>query len=132
MTFVIIIVVVKSPSRKKTMGPIRVCVIGGGRVGSIHLKALLDPTNNFTVTSVVDDSPSPAVIEMVERYPGVSIRGQKFMDDAILDSDVVLIATPTFLHAEQIITALSHGKHVLCEKPLVMNLDDVDRVYSLG
>ena len=114
------------------MGPIRVCVIGGGRVGSIHLKALLDPTNNFTVTSVVDDSPSPAVIEMVERYPGVSIRGQTFMDDAILDSDVVLIATPTFLHAEQIVTALGHGKHVLSEKPLVMNLDDVDRVYSLG
>lgn len=34
--------------------------------------------------------------------------------------DVVVLATPHNQHAEQVITALSRGKHVFCEKPLCL------------
>jgi len=36
--------------------------------------------------------------------------------------DVVDIVTPTFCHAEMAIEAVKNGKHVLCEKPLGLNL----------
>src|SRR4051812_19790939 len=36
--------------------------------------------------------------------------------------DLVYIATPPFLHHKQAILALDAGKHVICEKPLAMNL----------
>ncbi|MCB2169303.1 MAG: Gfo/Idh/MocA family oxidoreductase [Deltaproteobacteria bacterium] len=39
-------------------------------------------------------------------------------DDAI---DAVYIATPVHAHCEQVLAALKHGKHVLCEKPLGMD-----------
>jgi predicted dehydrogenase len=44
--------------------------------------------------------------------------------------DIVDIATPTFSHAEIAIAAAKHGKHVLCEKPLGLNLKDCIAVYD--
>src|SRR5690349_10486317 len=38
--------------------------------------------------------------------------------------DIVDIATPTFCHAEIAIAAAQNGKHVLCEKPLAMNMKE--------
>jgi predicted dehydrogenase len=42
-------------------------------------------------------------------------------DDAI---DAVYIATPVRAHCEQVLAALEHGKHVLCEKPLGMDAEE--------
>ena len=38
------------------------------------------------------------------------------------DLDGVIVATPNAYHSEQVLAALSHGKHVFCEKPLGMNV----------
>ncbi|MEM7736904.1 MAG: Gfo/Idh/MocA family oxidoreductase, partial [Deinococcota bacterium] len=40
------------------------------------------------------------------------------------DIQVVSVCTPTFLHAPISLTALSNGKHVLCEKPVALTLED--------
>lgn len=47
-------------------------------------------------------------------------------EQALLASDIdaVYIATPTFLHQEQVLLAAAAGKHVLCEKPLAINAED--------
>ena len=44
--------------------------------------------------------------------------------------DYVDIALPTYLHCEAAIYALEHGTHVLCEKPMALDLDECRRMIS--
>lgn len=44
--------------------------------------------------------------------------------------DAVYVASPNFLHASQSIICMSHGKHVLCEKPLASNAVEARRMVE--
>ena len=44
--------------------------------------------------------------------------------------DAVYIATPNYVHAEQSILCMNHGKHVLCEKPFASNAREVRQMIE--
>ena len=52
--------------------------------------------------------------------------------DAICDEDVdaVCIASPVFTHAEVAVAAANAGKHIFCEKPMALSLDEADAMIN--
>ena len=65
-------------------------------------------------------------------YPGA--RAWASIEQAVADPavDAVYIALPVAFHAGAAITALRAGKHVLCEKPMVMNFAEAERMVAEG
>src|SRR5437868_13398997 len=46
------------------------------------------------------------------------------------DLEAVYVATPVYLHREQTIAAAEAGKHVLCEKPMALNVKECDEMMA--
>ena len=44
--------------------------------------------------------------------------------------DGVIVATPGYLHARQVVQAAEAGKHVFCEKPMALTVHDCDEMIS--
>ena len=68
--------------------------------------------------------------EMMDKYPGPR---QYLSFDEMLQKeelDIVDICLPTYLHPDYAIKAMEKGINVLCEKPISLNRDDVERVYA--
>ncbi len=53
--------------------------------------------------------------------------------EALVDkSDAVYIATPHLKHYAQAKYALEHGRHVLCETPMVLDADQAEELYTIA
>jgi 1,5-anhydro-D-fructose reductase (1,5-anhydro-D-mannitol-forming) len=65
-----------------------------------------------------------------EAYPGAVAFTD--LDEALGDGgvDAVYVASPVALHAEQTIGSLRAGKHVLCEKPVALNLGQAESMAA--
>jgi myo-inositol 2-dehydrogenase/D-chiro-inositol 1-dehydrogenase len=102
-----------------------IALIGAGRMGRSHARALAR-CEVARLVAVCD--PVPGAAEAAAP-PGVAVHLE--IDDVLADRSIagVLIAAPTPLHDRLVERALVAGKHVLCEKPLTL---DVHRDHELG
>jgi predicted dehydrogenase len=106
----------------------RVAVIGAG-IGAAHVEGYRDNAPGFEV-AVVCDLDAARAATLAATLPGAVVETSY---DAVLarpDIDLVDICLPPYLHLDTIEAALAAGKHVLCEKPLVGSLTQVERVMQ--
>ena len=103
-------------SRANGALPLRVGVAGLGAAG-LAFVAPLQAHPAFECVAAADTDPA-------QRLPGMVVH-ETF--DALLHHpglDAVIVATPTPLHAAQVVQALAAGLHVLVEKPMATDLAD--------
>ena len=93
------------------------------------------------VAPAIRDSPACELLAVSRARPELAESFAKAFDaqrwyrrwqELVADPDVdgVYLATPVHLHATQTIAAAEAGKHVLCEKPMAMNVAECDRMIA--
>jgi predicted dehydrogenase len=104
----------------------RVAVIGAG-IGAQHLEAYLAHPELFEA-AVVCDLDRARAAALAAKAAGCRVGTS--LDEALAraDVDVIDICLPPNLHRAAILAALAAGKHVVCEKPLVASLAEVDEI----
>ena len=119
--------VARSRSTTVRTDEVLVGLVGAGRIGRVHADAYAQVSRGRIVACC------DLVAEVAQSF------GQQFglaveRDfEALLareDVEAVLIATPNSLHAEMTVRALQAGKHVFCQKPIALTLDDAESVLA--
>ena len=108
---------------------LKIGIVGLGRLGRRHAENLLQHVPGATLVAAC--SPLESELTWAKQTLGIS---NLYLDyEALLAHeglDAVFLVTPTSMHPQQIIQALRAGKHVFCEKPLSLDLDDCRRVNA--
>jgi predicted dehydrogenase len=103
------------------LSEIKAGVIGVGFIGVAHVEALR--RLGVDVIGVVGSTPERAQAKAdVANLPNVYTSVEALVADPAID--VVHVASPNHVHAEQVRTILDAGKHVVCEKPLALTSED--------
>lgn len=108
---------------------LRVGVIGVGIMGSDHAERLVTRIAGAQLVAVSDPDTARATA-LATRFDGVRSIGDPLAliaDDGV---DAILIASPGFVHEEQVLACLEHGKYTLCEKPLTMDAESSMRLVQ--
>jgi predicted dehydrogenase len=111
------------------MNRIRIGAIGAGGFGLFALQQFLQVKDVELVA--IAGTHREAAIAMARRF-GVA---EPLEVDRLLqldEVDLVYIATPPFLHYTQVRAALEAGKHVICEKPLALTVEQADDLLQLA
>ncbi len=102
---------------------LKVALVGVGGISGAHIPAW-NNMEDAELVALCDIRP-----QQMERYP----EQRHYTDfDELLENeqiDILDICLPTYLHADFAVKALNKGIHVLCEKPISLNAEDVQRVY---
>lgn len=108
--------------------PIRIGIIGAGAVSDYHHVPGIRIDPRAQLAGACDTS--PALLEQRKKDWQIDFVTTDYK--AICASpqvDAVIIATPNFTHREIALCAAKHGKHVMCEKPLGLNAQEVRDMY---
>jgi len=118
------------------MSEYRVGIIGFGFIGKVHAHGYLN------LPLFYDPVPLRARITHVcTRRPETARRAAQALgaDHAVTDwrsitespdVDIVHVCTPNDAHLPQLLSAIAHGKHIYCEKPLVASLEEAAQVEA--
>jgi myo-inositol 2-dehydrogenase/D-chiro-inositol 1-dehydrogenase len=105
--------------------PVRVAVLGAGRIGKRHARTLAGQTPNAELVAIADAN------ETTARDIAAELKIERWTTDSMSligdpDIDAVVIASSTDSHAPLIIAAAEAGKDIFCEKPIALDLETTD------
>ena len=108
----------------------KICLAGTGAMGAIHMKALkkIDDVEVVSINGRTDESGRAFAAEWGIPHHSTDLA-------ACIDRpgvDAVILTTPSSMHADQTLLALSKDKHVQVEIPMSLNLPDAERMVDAG
>lgn len=112
--------------REKKLG---ICLIGCGRAGMIHARNYKNKIENARMVACVD------AVEAAAKAAAEEMGITKYYTDyhEILNDpevDAVVVVAPTDLHKQIVIDCAAAGKHIFCEKPMAMTVEECDEMIE--
>jgi scyllo-inositol 2-dehydrogenase (NADP+) len=106
---------------------IKVGIIGFGYMGHYHWNKVKQ-TGKAEVTAICDIDPD----RLEEgRKNGFHVYTPRELNSFLKEeTDLVVIATPNQFHTYYSIKSMEAGHHVLCEKPVTLNVNDLNKIIS--
>ncbi len=101
-------------------------VIGVGDITSKRVLPAILAEERSRLVGIVTRDPAKAAPYRIPAYTTLEAALRES------EAEAVYVASPVFLHAPQSIAALETGRHVLCEKPMAMNLAEAERMVAAG
>jgi myo-inositol 2-dehydrogenase / D-chiro-inositol 1-dehydrogenase len=104
---------------------VRVGIIGSGFEADIHAESFRLMPEEAQVVAVASPTPGNAD-RLAKKYniPQVFTDYRQMLAEK--DIEMVTITAPNALHAQMTVDAAKAGKHIVCEKPLCMTLEEAD------
>jgi predicted dehydrogenase len=103
-----------------------------GGYGASYLKDLLSQQPTDTMRFIAAADPVPSHCEFLSEVQSRRIPVYPTLEALLaqVTPDLVVLSTPPQLHAEQVILSLGQGCHVLCEKPVACDAEDVKQMIA--
>jgi len=110
------------------MRKVNVGLIGYGMAGSVFHAPLVTATEGLELAKVVSSDPA----KVQKDYPAVAVvpRVAELLADPSIE--VVVVASPNLTHFQYAKQALEAGKHVVVDKPFVINVAEADELIALA
>lgn len=110
-------------------GKVKVGIIGSQFEADIHAASFQIMPEEAEVVAVC--SPTPGHPEALARRYGIPKVFHDYREMLQEEIEMVTITAPNYLHAEMTIEAAKAGKHIVCEKPLCMTLEEADEMVDV-
>ncbi|WP_211748739.1 Gfo/Idh/MocA family oxidoreductase [Paenibacillus sp. Marseille-Q4541] len=107
--------------------PLRYGIIGCGIIAEVHASEMVK-VPEAQLIAVCDSNPDQAA-RFSSQY-GAAAYSDLDTFLARADLEAVCICTPSGLHVEQVIQAAKAGKHILCEKPMAIEMAGLSRMIE--
>lgn len=126
-----------SPEEKtkgaKAAGKLGIALVGLGGYAGGQLEPALQETEHCYLAGIVTGTPAKAE-DWKKKYsiPETNIYNYQNFDTIKNnpDIDIVYVVLPNSMHAEYVIRAAGAGKHVICEKPMAITVEECDSMIA--
>lgn len=113
-----------------TTAKVGVGVIGTGRIGKLHIEHLSQniPEADLVAICSLDTETAESIAERFN-IPIVTSEYHSLVTDPKIDA--VIVASSTDTHVEICQAAAAAGKHIFCEKPIALDLEQIDETLAV-
>ncbi|MDF2543257.1 MAG: Gfo/Idh/MocA family oxidoreductase [Herbinix sp.] len=107
----------------------KLAIIGYGGMGDWHYRSVRDSIESIDVKGIYDVRE-----EVYEKAEANGLYVYRSVEELIKDPeiDMVTIAVPNNFHKDYAIQCLRGGKHVICEKPVTMNAEELREIMAVA
>lgn len=116
--------------KKRIRGKVRIALIGAGGISRAHARGFLEHRSRVECVALCDVSEENLAARDAQLGGGIpQFRDWRAMFRKMGEGiDAVDICLPHHLHAAAILDAAAAGAHILCEKPMCLDLREADRI----